>query len=64
MKYSYLKNDLNNTCRACLNKKYRLNLKPKDCLYEDYPHICRKCKEMKNIVHDVRFRKKLLLFFK
>ena len=63
MKYHTIQNDLKKTCRSCLNQEYGLNLKPKDCLYEDYPYVCQYCGEVKNIVNDIRFRKKMLFPF-
>lgn len=61
LKYRYLRNNLERTCRTCLNQIYKVKLKPKDCVYDDYPHVCSRCKEMKNIVSDIKTLKKLFL---
>lgn len=63
MKYRRIKNEFRKTCRVCLNQKYGLSLKPKDCQYEGYPHVCHSCGEVKNIVSGIRFRKRLLFPF-
>lgn len=60
-KYRYLERDLGNICRECLNKKYNIRLQPKDCDYEEYPHMCHKCGEVKIIVCEIRFIKRLFL---
>lgn len=55
MKFKPIKNDLHHTCRACLNKKYHIDLQPENCLYAIYPAECSHCKEVKNIVQEIRF---------
>ena len=60
-KYRYLERDLGNICRECLNKKYGLRLRPKNCIYENYPHMCHECREVKNIVCEIRFIKRIVL---
>ena len=61
MKYRYIKRDLGSICRACLNKKYGIRLKTKDCIYEDYPRVCHECGEVKNIVCGIKLPKRLFL---
>lgn len=60
-KYRYIKAELGRVCRACLNQNHRLSLTPRDCLYDDYPHICAGCGEVKNIVSDVKLSKRFLI---
>ena len=61
VKYRRIKEDLEYTCRECLNRKYSVKLKPKNCVYGEYPHICRECGEVRNIVDDIKFIKRIFL---
>ncbi|MCH1983717.1 hypothetical protein MCG98_14175 [Ruminococcus sp. OA3] len=47
-----------NLCRECLNKKYSLKLKKKDCLYYYYSQQCSGCGDLHHIVAKVRFGKR------
>lgn len=60
-KYKLLKKDLGNICRVCLNKKYGLNLQPKHCIYDIYPGLCGECNNVKNIVRDIHFSKRIFM---
>lgn len=56
MKYSQLQKEaLKRICRRCINEKYQLNLLPEDCRYFDYPRLCPRCEQMRNMPEDVRF---------
>lgn len=61
MKYGSIKDDLGHTCRECLNKKYSVKLKSKYCEYGEYPYVCRECGEVRNIVYDIKFIKRIFL---
>ena len=50
-------------CRRCLNKKYKVHLIPDDCIYE-YRYVCPRCREMHNIVSDLRFSGKMKMLLK
>lgn len=55
MTYEYLKkNILGKCCRSCINKKYKIKLEPKDCIYMEYQYECQNCKKLQNIVLEVR----------
>ena len=60
----YINNDLGHICLDCLNKKYKIKLKEEDCDYDIYPHSCCRCGNVKMIVSDIRFSKRILLIFK
>lgn len=63
MKYSeFRKNIVNRYCRKCINEKLSFNLQKNDCIYGIYKNKCQQCKEMRNIVDDIKFssRYKLL----
>lgn len=62
--YSYIEEDLGTLCRSCLNKKYNVKLTPKNCEYDDYPRLCYRCEEIKNIVCGIKPGKRLLLRLK
>lgn len=54
-----------NICRSCLNETYRANLERADCQYDyPFPTRCACCKEMKNIVTDLRLSGKRKLLFR
>ena len=59
MKYHMIKRDLGHICRQCLNEQYHIKLIPNDCYYHMYPAVCDRCKQMKNIVKEIRFKKRL-----
>ncbi len=65
--YSFVKYGINpneGLCRACVNKKYDLDLQPCDCDYDAYRENCKSCQERKNIVLQVRFLKRIRITFK
>ena len=62
--YREFKSDMEHTCRACLNEKYRAKLTPRDCDYLMYPAVCRYCGEVKNIVAWVKFGKRLRIWLR
>lgn len=64
MKIREFNHELGRTCRVCLNQAYDLRLEPQDCRYEEYPRICRRCGEVKNIVEDISLNKKVTLLLK
>ena len=59
MRYSTVKRSLGNTCRRCINRRYKLNLTPEDCFYYRYKDECHRCHRMQNIVTDIGSRWKL-----
>ena len=64
MNYRIIKQDLGHTCRECLCEQHRIRLKPQDCYYQMYPAVCSRCGNVKNIVEDIRFGKRLLIRLK
>jgi len=48
-------------CRRCINAEYHLDLETSDCLYFHFPLECERCGEVRNIVTDIRFMKRLPL---
>ena len=66
IRYSDFKNDLENSCRSCLNRRYGLHLVSEKCYYSMYPGECQYCGEVKNIVigvsrmDNVKIRLKLI----
>lgn len=64
MKYRTIKRSMNDICRSCLNEELHIDLEPVDCYYLMYPQMCRRCGEMKNIVTDIRWRKRIRLLLK
>ena len=59
MKYAGIQKDMRHLCRNCLNEKHAIGLQPKDCIYAMYPEMCCRCGQMKNIVSEIRFYKRL-----
>ena len=54
-----------NICRRCINREYRVNLTPEDCIYlSPYPKRCSVCNEMNNIVGGFSISGKLKMLFK
>lgn len=51
-------------CRRCINKYYRVNLEPRDCRYEMYPHTCTSCGSVRNIVDGFNMSGKVKLAFR
>ena len=64
MKHHSLNENMGRACRSCLNEKFGVDLKPRDCSYSIYPGQCRICGEMKNIVQEIKWRKRIFLRFK
>lgn len=56
-----VKYDFSRICRTCLNQKYNLRLRSKDCYYLQYPAQCKDCGEVCNIVAGVTGLAKLYL---
>jgi hypothetical protein len=64
MKYQFLKQYiLGHNCRRCINKEFHLNLVPEDCIYMEYRYECKSCKQIQNIVYDIRKGKRYKVFF-
>lgn len=64
MSYSNIKSEaFGKYCRECINKMYKKNLKPKNCVYLPYPVECHKCGKVKNIVIDVTKSGRFKLIF-
>lgn len=64
MKYSeFRKNIVNRYCRKCINEKLSFNLQKNDCIYGMYKNKCQSCKEMRNIVDDIKFSSRYKLLF-
>lgn len=67
LRYRDFKNDLEKSCRSCLNSRYGLDLISDDCYYCMYPAECPYCGNVKNIVSGtgrratLRIRLKLIL---
>lgn len=57
------KNALGNLCRDCINRKYSIKLKRRDCIYGTYPYPCRECNDMRHIVVNITFRARWKLLF-
>ena len=53
-----------NTCRKCINRKYLLSLRSRDCLYWQYPSRCQECGEVRNIVADITAFAKMKIRFR
>ena len=64
LSYNDFKNDLEYSCRSCLNKRYGLHLVSDNCLYSMYPGECQYCGEVKNIVIGVSRRAALRIRLK
>lgn len=64
MKYQRVKDSLGHICRACLNEKFSIQLQPEDCVYTMYPSVCYRCGEVKNIVENISFSKRMMIRFK
>lgn len=64
LSYSDFKNDLEKTCRSCLNKRYGLHLVSDICYYAMYPGECLYCGEVKNIVIGISRRASLKIRLK
>ena len=46
-----------NICRRCINKRYHVNLQPKDCHYADmgFVKVCPRCRQEHHIVEGLTF---------
>lgn len=64
MRYKAIEDNLGLICRNCMNEKFNLRLKPGDCYYTIYPSVCLSCGEVKNIVENIRFSKRMMIRFK
>ena len=53
-----------NVCRRCINKKFKVNLEPKDCRCWMYPGECSVCGEVHNIVTERSPSGKMKMLFK
>lgn len=63
MTYKFLKQKiLGHNCRKCINEEFHLNLLPQDCIYMEYRYECKRCKEVQNIVCDIRKVKRYKVF--
>ena len=52
-------------CRRCINEEFSAALTPNDCIYGyPFPMNCNCCKEMRNIVTNLRLSGKIKLLFK
>lgn len=60
--YHLFTEDIGHYCRECLNEEYGINLNNGDCGYFIYLQMCSRCREVKNIVIDVRFSRRIKLF--
>jgi len=51
-------------CRRCINRFYKVDLEPKDCRYEVYPHTCASCGSVSHIVDGFSMSGRLKLALK
>lgn len=50
-----------NVCRHCIKKRYKVDLRPEDCIYAHFPGNCSCCKEPHNLVTGLKLSGRLKL---